>query len=266
MQAPVPILGNNNNNATQGGEHDQKQNYCHRGKLDAQKSAEKELSKVYHDSKVEVEKEKIFTVLFGNVTCWGQQAEKYLSNTDHDLWIAAETHLSEDRCLDVKDRLKHKGWKVQASHAYVNTKSEVGRVAVAQNKDPGKALSSGLLMGSKNNLGVTDICATQATKTNGSFINANDHDIIAGTWRSKQTSIVVIGAYFDTSSQNQRIVQLKKVGLFISQLASPFILAADFNMTPKELAQTGILRKLKRCGPEGTRHGLHMYHRPRKSP
>ena len=235
----------NDKATTDNGEDGHMPNNIHRDKPPTEIAAENTLSKIYHDSNGQVQKEKVFRLLFGNVTCWGQQAEKYLINTDHDLWIAAETHLSEDRCLDVKDRLKHKGWKVQASHAYINTKSEVGRNALAKKNDPGRALSSGLLMGSKNNLGVTNICATMATKTNGSFINATGPDIIAGTWRSKQTSIVVIGAYFDTSSQNQRIVQLKKVGCFISQLASPFILAADFNMTPKELAQTGFLRKLK---------------------
>jgi hypothetical protein len=38
--------------------------------------------------------------------------------------------------------------------------------------------------------------------------------------------------------------QLKKLGKFLGQLADPYIVAADFNMTPQQLEQTGFISKL----------------------
>ena len=106
-------------------------------------------------------------------------------------------------------------------------------------------------------LGITSLCPIGTTKVPDKFVEHSEPNIVAATCRSKQTSIVFIGAYFDTRSQAARVNQLKKIGCFVSQPAAPYILGADFNMTPKELISTGFLKSSKdRCWKYRKQHLL----------
>ena len=58
-----------------------------------------------------------FTILYGNITQWGPQAEAFFEKQSCDAFIALEHHLTGQDWKDMVTRMGYKGWRITGAQA-----------------------------------------------------------------------------------------------------------------------------------------------------
>ena len=176
---------------------------------------------------------------------WGPKAEEFLAATCSPIWVVTETHLVGHRFHDLKARMLKKGWDLYPAHATPNTKSNPGAAALELGADPGKATTGGVLVAARRWLGTTSLCPSTKDGVPG-FVEPVGNNFSFMSWRTAGLTIAIGGIYLEPGlgPQGSNLERLAEVATFLTQLATPFILAGDFNMEPAELMGTQWAHKL----------------------
>ena len=184
-------------------------------------------------------------IFASNITMWGPKAEEFLATSLAPIWVVTETHLVGHRYRDLKARMLRKGWDLYPAHATPNTKSTPGAAALELGADPGRATTGGVLVAARRWLGTTALCPITKDGVPG-FIEPVGNNFSFMSWRTAGLTIAIGGIYLEPSlgPQGCNLERLAEVATSLTQLATPFILAGDFNMEPGELMGTQWAHKL----------------------
>ena len=167
---------------------------------------------------------------------WGPKAEELLATTSAPIWVVTEAHLMGHRFHDLKARMLRKGWDLYRAHATPNTKSAPGAAARELGTDPGKATTGGVLVAARRWLGTTAMCPITRDGVPG-FAGPVGNNCSFMSWRTAGLIISIGGIYLEPGlgPQGGNLESLAEVATFLTQLATPFVLAGDFDMEPSEL-------------------------------
>ena len=184
-------------------------------------------------------------IFASNITMWGPKAEEFLAATCSPIWVVTETHLVGHRFHDLKARMLKKGWDLYPAHATPNTKSNPGAAALELGADPGKATTGGVLVAARRWLGTTSLCPSTKDGVPG-FVEPVGNNFSFMSWRTAGLTIAIGGIYLEPGlgPQGSNLERLAEVATFLTQIATPFILAGDFNMEPAELMGTQWAHKI----------------------
>ena len=168
-------------------------------------------------------------VIFANVSFLGDKALRFftLGRKDHIIGIA-ESHLRGEAAERAKDRLQTAGWTTSYSPATPSPNSEHGN-------------QGGVFLGHKKWLQT----ATPSIATGNEGHIFPEGDVVWKIRRVQGMHIVIAFAYFDHSigmtganlSKFQTICQIRDRG------KRKLIVAADFNMTPQRMQESGLLEE-----------------------
>ena len=164
---------------------------------------------------------------------WGPKAEELLATTSAPIWVVTETHLVGHRFHDLKARMFKDGWDLYPAHATPNTKSTPGAAALERGADLGKATTGGVLVAARRWLGTTATCPITKDGVPG-FVELVGNNFSLMSWRIAGLTVSTGGTYFEPGlgPQGSNPERLAEVVTFLTQLATPFILAGGFIMEP----------------------------------
>ena len=183
-----------------------------------------------------------FRVLFANVSSWtpaqdmqrdrtqvrAHAVEQFFLASQAHLAFAAETHMPHQQCEAVAQRLSARGWWTSAAAAQPSLRSPTGTHG-----------------------GVLSLCrkhvcsAPLASDTLAS--NSPLVDLVGRVLYFKFAELLMLAAYFvdGIGLTGENMCRLQQVDRVTACGKTPFILSADFNMEPSELAQSGWLERVK---------------------
>ena len=168
-------------------------------------------------------------VLVANVDVWGPQAQQYIANSSFHVSLVSEHRLLRGASLNSAVlAMKAQGWRMVASPATLKYVQGSGGTAV---------LSKATLQVGR---GAMPEYAGAATMHNHRFWTSQ-------VLKLRGCDVLLVAPYLlngvGPAAQNLDAVQAlcAHVGAF----EIPFVAAGDWNMTPEELASTGILHHLR---------------------
>ncbi|CAK0901823.1 unnamed protein product, partial [Prorocentrum cordatum] len=168
------------------------------------------------------------SLFFSNITQWGPQSEKWLAGPGKQYQMVAlvETHISHGKAPLIYDKLAADGWRVSSTTATPTSRSDGGNT------------------GGEIILSRYHVQATTFNHLRDLAISQRRPDPFRGftpmVWHRRSGNLVVIAAYLEPHRQIEGAVhdKLLSLGAFVTMLTDPWIILADWNMTPEQLAAT----------------------------
>ena len=193
--------------------------------------------KAMRESGVDLDGQQPSSLFFGNITAWGPQARRFfqaqIAGTFEGKWDAigiAEHHLRGDRLRSLKATFKRLGYTAKATEGLASAKSDsgtTGGVAVAAPVSRTVTLRD-----------ATHVETDCAPKLHG-------EDWIISIMHRRGFSVAYVVAYFlcgGYGEGNRR--RVRSLWKALAELKLPFIIAADWNATPEEVRDSGMLGDL----------------------
>ena len=163
-------------------------------------------------------------------------------DSDTDVFIFVETHLQQQKAVELRERLFRQGWRIHWAAALPNKRSHAGRMALIMDMQT-KANSGGLFIISRSFHGVTSI----SPMLDGSLGQINEEEYILTTLRLSNMSIVIGACYLSPYlwlGQKENYTTLAKLAAHLHLLGVPFVSNGDFNCTSDKLLTIGWLDKI----------------------
>ncbi|CAK0876322.1 unnamed protein product [Prorocentrum cordatum] len=173
------------------------------------------------------------SLFFSNITQWGPQSEKWLAGPGKQYQMVAlvETHISPGKAPPIYDKLAADGWRISSTTATPTSRSDGGNT------------------GGEIILSRYQVQATTFNHLRDLAISQRRPDPFLGftpmVWHRRSGNLVVIAAHLEPHRQIEGAVhdKLLSLGAFVTMLTDPWIILADWNMTPEQLAATEWLAK-----------------------
>ncbi|CAK0890239.1 unnamed protein product, partial [Prorocentrum cordatum] len=168
------------------------------------------------------------SLFFSNITQWGPQSEKWLAGPGKQYQMVAlvETHISHGKAPLIYDKLAADGWRISSTTATPTSRSDGGNT------------------GGEIILSRYHVQATTFNHLRDLAISQRRPDPFRGftpmVWHRRSGNLVAIAAYLEPHRQIEGAVhdKLLSLGAFVTMLTDPWIILADWNMTPEQLAAT----------------------------
>ncbi|CAK0811185.1 unnamed protein product [Prorocentrum cordatum] len=173
------------------------------------------------------------SLFFSNITQWGPQSEKWLAGpgTQYQMVALVETHISPGKAPPIYDKLAADGWGISSTTATPTSRSDGGNTG-------GEIILSRYHVQATTFNHLRDLAISQ--RRPDPF-----HGFTPMVWHRRSGNLVVIAAYLEPRRQIEGAVhdKLLSLGAFVTMLTDPWIILADWNMTPEQLAATEWLAK-----------------------
>jgi len=173
------------------------------------------------------------TYAFGNPTVWGSQAATFVASSQATVWGIAESHLDRDRL----GKLEAKAMKGRAVHGSPARKLHKARHLAHDDRSN----HGGTLLLPMTGLGAYTLAGHRGSQGLAPALGIGDQ------WCSIEATampmVLFMAAYLDDSVglNDCNATRLMQMVAFAAARRKLLVAAADWNMTPQQLAWTGIL-------------------------
>ena len=179
------------------------------------------------------ETQKTIGIRFNNLSVWGPTAEEYAvsdSIAQDGIWCIAEHHKLPHEIPSMRSKMQQRGWRSVISHARPTGRSDAGS-------------SGGTMVASRKHLHLTPFPGSGEGRCR---LGSHGMDWSAVQVRAKGVSYMVMSVYLTChiGGTGENIIKIQEIIKMILAAGLPFMLIGDFNMTPRELAATGMLAKI----------------------
>ena len=161
------------------------------------------------------------SLFFGNITSWSVKAASFVTQQPHDIILLVEHHQGPSKVQALADTFQQHGKQCRAEAARINP--ETG------------GTQAGVAVAVKRHLG--PFWPVEAGSPRWTYVMIRFHKF----------TLTVLVAYFHVQgfshSSNREL--RARVAAFISTLSGPWLLLADFNADPDEVAASGYLQLVK---------------------
>ncbi|CAK0794824.1 unnamed protein product, partial [Prorocentrum cordatum] len=170
-------------------------------------------------------------------------AQRYMVEhaTEYAVVGCAETHLSDAKHVEAVRSLARDGWKASGAPAWASVRSETGT-------------RGGELVASR-----VDIAATTFSHLRGATSGGGDDPLLGFAplvLHMKQGNLVVVMSYMfpGLGVRGANRCRFAALGAFLMGLADPWVVLADWNLSPNEMAETSFPGKVggELLLPQGT--------------
>ena len=173
-----------------------------------------------------------FTIFFSNITTWGPQAERYISDLSDDILCMAEHHQSDSNLSKFKAKLRTFGRLTSCTAASPTSRSATGT-------------SAGLAISYKASIDAypSDSIATRHACGVQDPMHARWHSIHL---RLHNVTVTVVTLYLFTGEglSERNLTVLEQVAVFLLSLNTPVIVVGDWQNEPVDLFRNGWPQRL----------------------
>ena len=171
---------------------------------------------------------KVVNIAFGNITQWSKKLLSYLAEAkDNHLFLAAETHVQESGLSKAKLDCKLRGWRADFSPAARTCQ---------------KGSSGGTAVLCRSYLAGQPLCESISPKGDD-WVGFGLH--LRGGYRILLVCLYLTDDNTATAISSRNMAKLHAVLQFCRRVGTPTIVAADWNMEPKQLAEISWLDDMR---------------------
>ncbi|CAK0892847.1 unnamed protein product, partial [Prorocentrum cordatum] len=166
-------------------------------------------------------------LVYGNISCWGPQAERWLAETLADVVVLVETRVRGVKYTQMCAAARRLGWK-----------------AVGGEADATEAFSTsaGVVIFARARLGLASLCL----EANGGWTSSSCSRWCVATLRLRRVTLTIVPIYMVSGEElgGRNLKLLSQVGARLGQLAGPLFIVGDWQSVSSELATTGFMAAL----------------------
>ncbi|CAK0893371.1 unnamed protein product, partial [Prorocentrum cordatum] len=166
-------------------------------------------------------------LVYGNISCWGPQAERWLAETPADVVVLVETRVRGVKYTQMCAAARRLGWKAVGGEADATEASST---------------SAGVVIFARARLGLASLCL----EASGGWTSSSCSRWCVATLRLRHVTLTIVPIYMVSGEElgGRNLKLLSQVGARLGQLAGPLFIVGDWQSLSSELATTGFMAAL----------------------